>query len=107
MMTDDDVRVGRQGEELAYQRTTEAGRPASETVLEAVAEVSGRSLVTTDADDPAETLAPLYRTVDPDALDALVDSTSSDGHPAIRIEFTYCGYRVTADDSGLVTVREL
>lgn len=107
MMTEDDIRAGRQGEERTYYRTGEAGRPTSESVLEAVAEASGRSLVTDDAHDHSEALEPLYRTVDPDALDALVDSTSSDQYPPIRIEFTYCGYSVTADSTGLVAVREL
>lgn len=106
MTTEDEIDVGNDVERNHY-RSTEAGRSISASVLEAVAAASGRSLVTDDADDHTEALEPLYSTIDPDALDALLASKATDEHPPVRVEFTYCGYRVTADSTGLVTVDEL
>jgi hypothetical protein len=45
-------------------------------------------------------LDPLFEVVEPDALDALFNS--SDGY----VTFPYCGYEVTVDASGAVTVTE-
>lgn len=55
----------------------------SEVVLAAVAEREGV--------DEAELAEPLFRAIDPDALDRLF----RDGHG--RITFTYLGYRITVD----------
>lgn len=69
-------------------------RPASERVLEAVAEET--------AADPLEFEQPLADAIDADALDALF--RRDDG--AAAVEFTYLGYlvQVSADDS--VSVRQ-
>lgn len=48
--------------------------------------------------DPLE-LPPLYHTVDPDILDAVVHELDSG-----TIEFRYAGYSVTLDSSGTVSV---
>lgn len=64
----------------------------SEAVLRAVA----------DADDVAPTeLPPLYRAVDPDALDAVFRN-----RPAGTITFDYNGYTVTISDHVDVSVQE-
>jgi hypothetical protein len=64
----------------------ETMRTVSERVIRTVAEA-------TDT-DPA-TLPPLYESVDPDALNELVESMS-DG----EISFTYVGREVTVDSDG-------
>lgn len=101
MMTEDEIDGGRE-DWGAHHRSTFAGRSPSRSVLEAVASVSGRRLVADGAND--DSLDPLYETIDPDALDALLASGPDDEHPPVRVEFTYCGYPVEADSTGLVTV---
>lgn len=68
-----------------------------------VAEVAER-----DGTDPAEIDQSLYEILDPDALNGLFAPTKrgrarSDG----RVEFTYCGYEITAFSDGHVRAREL
>ena len=83
-----------------------AGRSPSQAVIQAVAAASGRSPVRDDDQDRKEPLEPLYDTVDPDALDALFASTSCGSPVPGRVEFVYCGYRVSVDGTGRVEVRE-
>jgi len=62
----------------------------SERVVEVVAETS---------DKDALELPPLYESIDPDALDALVDAMTNG-----EISFTYTDNRVTIDSDGTVSV---
>ena len=78
-------------------------RSPSRTVVEAVAEAE---------DIPPEELRPptyesLHAVVDPEALDALF-ATRSDGtpRPAGEVSFPFCGYAVTVEADGTVTVDE-
>lgn len=66
---------------------------ASEGILRAIAAVEGA--------DPTELTPPLYSVVDPEALDAVVESLSG---TAGWIEFDYRGYQVTVDGAGGVGV---
>lgn len=66
----------------------------SEGVVFAVSAVVGR---------PPEALDPLYDTVDPDALDALL-SRSQDGERRIRATFPFAGLAVTVDGPDRVEV---
>lgn len=61
-------------------------------IVEAVADETG--VAQTDV------LSPLYGTVDPDALDALVGSRAGDD---LRVRFRYHGCTVTVDGTGRVT----
>jgi len=45
-------------------------------------------------------LTPLYHTIDPDALDALVENAQQNDS-TLEIGFTYHGYSVTVTDEGL------
>lgn len=83
-----------------------AERSPSRAVIQAVAAASGRSPVRDDDQDHGEPLEPLYDAVDPDAPDALFASTSCDAPVPGRVEFVYCGYRVSVDGTGRVEVRE-
>jgi hypothetical protein len=69
---------------------------ASEVVIEAVAAATGR--------DPME-LPPLYRTVDPEAVDALFGGADGDPERDVFLSFTYAGAAVTVDDGGELTAR--
>jgi len=73
------------------ERTDEASASPSAAVVEAVAAAEGW--------EPAEVPEPLYESIDPDALEALVASVD-DG----RISFDYMGYEVTVDADGAVTL---
>lgn len=66
------------------------GSSVSERVVEAVAEYSN-----TDVLD----LAPLFDSVDPEALDGVVRSMS-DG----QVSFVYAGLRITVDSRGAIRV---
>jgi hypothetical protein len=52
--------------------------------------------------DPVD-LPPLQETVDVDALERLVDSADND---ALTVTFDYCGYEVTVDGDGDVSVED-
>ncbi|MWG33050.1 HalOD1 output domain-containing protein [Halomarina oriensis] len=52
--------------------------------------------------DPMRLEPPLNDVVDPDALDALCKGASMNGF----VVFSYCGYTVTVDADGVVTVEE-
>ncbi|WP_265109300.1 HalOD1 output domain-containing protein [Halosolutus halophilus] len=75
-----------------------AGDRASETVLTAVAAVTG--------DEPAD-LSPLYDVVEPDALDALCDHADRVGSDSVhRLWFPYEGVDVCVRSDGEVRILE-
>ncbi|ADD03888.1 uncharacterized protein Nmag_0297 [Natrialba magadii ATCC 43099] len=49
-------------------------------------------------------LPPLYNAVEPDAICALFTSTSTHDRDTGQVTFLYCGYRVTVDASGSISV---
>lgn len=59
-----------------------------------------REVATVDGVDPAELTPPLYEVIDPDALDAMVQTVGSD----VTVEFTYRGHAIRVDGSGRVAV---
>lgn len=54
--------------------------------------------------DPTE-LSPLFDAIDPDALDAIIDSAERRNTP-LDIEFSYHGYAVTVTSDGAVHVTD-
>ncbi|WP_049941582.1 HalOD1 output domain-containing protein [Haloterrigena turkmenica] len=79
-----------------------SAEPSSETpsleIIERVASL--------EETDPLA-LPPLYDTIDPDALDSLVQSSAADGaRTESTIRFTYCGYDVRVGADGGVVVSE-
>jgi len=61
--------------------------------------------VATATDSDPNALDPLYRTVDTDALDALVGGTES--HPAdLTVSFPYSGHLVVIDGDGSIRLYE-
>lgn len=64
-----------------------ADRPPSMTVVSAVADSEGT--------DPTE-LPPLYRAIDPDVLDSLIEDRS------VAVSFEYYGYSIAFDRAGTV-----
>lgn len=76
--------------------TANTRRSTSRRVIEAVADETGTA--------PTE-LAPLYRTVDPDSLDALFRSPPSEGRGGmLRVEFTFGGCRVVVSSDDTIAV---
>ncbi|WP_394353989.1 HalOD1 output domain-containing protein [Haloarcula sp. JP-L23] len=47
-------------------------------------------------------LPPLYETIDPDALDTLLDSLDED-NTAFSLEFTYAGQHISINTGGTVS----
>lgn len=80
--------------EQGVEFTVSEGSTASETVLDAVAAV--------ERTDPNDLTPPLYSVVDPEALDAFVESLNG---RAGRVEFVYRGHLVTVGGSGVISVR--
>jgi hypothetical protein len=70
----------------------------SQRVITAVAETTGN--------DPTE-VGPLYRVIDPDALDRLFDATPTNARAAGRVEFTFAGCDVVVHGNGAVEVAEI
>lgn len=69
----------------------------SEAVIDAVADREGV--------DPTELTVPLYEAIDPDALDAIVQ-TGPEADPSLRVEFDYYGYAVVVTGDGSVRVAD-
>lgn len=107
-----------------YRYRVPAGESVSEAVVAAVAAATGRQEVVAGpsaganvgadvdsdggarsegprADVEASALAPLYETVDPDALDALF---RPDGVSPVAVTFTYSGREVTVEGGTVVRV---
>ena len=70
----------------------------STAVIEAIAATTG-----TDEID----LDPLYETVDPDALDAVVAGRSNQMTDPVVVTFNYNGYRVVVNDGGRIELDPL
>lgn len=49
----------------------------------------------------------LYDAIDPDALDALLMPSNADGDDSLSVEFTYCGYHVSMDQDGHITLQPI
>jgi hypothetical protein len=97
--TADDADVSYDPEAGVYRANHEwnVGQPISTTVVYALAAALGV--------DPLD-LDPLYRFIDPDALDALFRPPSLfQGRNAVSVAFEVNGYAVTVDDTGRITVR--
>ncbi|MFC4450144.1 HalOD1 output domain-containing protein [Halorussus aquaticus] len=54
---------------------------------------------------PTEVTPPLYRVVDPDALNQLFETKWAASEDGPHVSFTYCGYEVTVEGAGDIVVR--
>ncbi|MFA9501572.1 HalOD1 output domain-containing protein [Natrinema sp. H-ect1] len=80
-----------------------SNRPPSQAVIEAVAEAEG---VQPEGLAPPA-YEPLHAVVDPTALDGLFAARSDGrGRPSGTVSFRFCGYDVTVDRDGRVTLEE-
>ncbi|WP_265110962.1 HalOD1 output domain-containing protein [Halosolutus halophilus] len=80
---------------------TTVKRPPSRAVIEAVASVEG---VPPDEVGPPE-YESLYEVLEPEALDSLfADQPDGTPRPGGFVSFTYCGYRITVEKCGTVTI---
>ncbi|THE64700.1 hypothetical protein D8Y22_11320 [Salinadaptatus halalkaliphilus] len=68
------------------------GKRPSDAVVETLAAANDT--------DPVDLEPPLYESIDLEALDALVESTSQ----SLTLEFTHAGHTVRVDESGAVTL---
>ncbi|TYL38234.1 hypothetical protein CV102_13645 [Natronococcus pandeyae] len=81
---------------VPIENGAEFGRPSLE-VISAVAE--------REDCQPSELRPPLYSVVDPETLDRLWRSASDTPHEVdASVSFTYCGYDVTIESDGTVSV---
>lgn len=60
-----------------------------------------------EGDHPDDLETPLYEVIDPDILEALIDSTGGEGYGSyLRVEFLCYGYIVTVHGTGGVSITE-
>lgn len=71
--------------------------PPSMKLIEAIAARKGVA--------PLDLSERLYDTIDPDALDALLTQPELNVGVPLSVEFTYCGYRVSMDQEGHITLQ--
>lgn len=81
------------------QTSTAGNNHISQSVIEAVAEA--------EQIDPVELSPTLFQIVDPDALDEIFASVSTDDQREGQVVFTYIGYEVTVSSEGVVSVEPL
>lgn len=99
-------RERRPGATTPYVQYVMQDQSISNAVIDAVTTVSGRDPLCdgtasdTDGDGP---LDPLYGAVDPDALDAIFRPGGENARPMV-VRFTYCGYGVTVESTGQITI---
>lgn len=63
------------------------------------------STVAAVAEQHPQELPPLYSFIDPDALDAVVESTTtSPSNGDVHVSFTFDGYPVTVHNAGIITI---
>ena len=78
-------------------------KPPTQSVIEAVADVEG--VPPEELRPPA--YEPLHEAIDPDALDALfANRADGAGRPGGRVSFSYCGYLVTVEADGTVSLED-
>jgi len=90
-----------------YITSKEDGQPISQTVINAVAELSNRAVVPDDSTpegDASSPLPPLYEAINPDALNTICHSASADTETIVT--FTYCGYEVTLKNGDEIMIFE-
>lgn len=73
--------------------------PPSTEVIEVVATRKGVA--------PVDLSECLHDVVDPDALDGLLTAPTSDADEPVTVGFTYCGYHVTINGDGRITLDEV
>jgi len=85
----------------------DADRPPIRAVIDAVATVTDcRPVKGGDSEGDAEVLEPIYRTVDPEALNALVASSQRGSPAGATVIFRYCGHEVIVESDGVVRVSD-
>lgn len=81
-----------------YEATFDpSGRPVSQRVVEAVAAYRGLEPTALD---------PLYTSIDPDALDALLADRDGGPDRSVDLSFRYAGLTVTVDADGTIRLSE-
>ena len=91
----------------AYIVRKEDGQSVTQTILEAVAELSNRSIIPDDTapkGDASTPLPPLYEAINPDALNTVCQSATDEIE--LAVSFTYCGYGVTVKNGDEIVVFE-
>lgn len=92
----DDTETGSEDEERIRAEFDWSSWTPSEGVIETVANAANV--------DPTA-IKPLYGSVEPDALDALVRLDGRDPKHGVTVTFTHEGYEVQVRSDGVVTVR--
>lgn len=90
-----------------YILRKEAGQSVTQTILEAVAELSNRPVIPDDPTpkgDASTPLPPLYESINPDALNTICQSATDETE--VTVSFTYCGYEVTVKNGDEIVVFE-
>ncbi|MFA9418170.1 HalOD1 output domain-containing protein [Natrinema sp. HArc-T2] len=77
--------------------TAEPDEDLSMMIIELISDLEGV--------DPVELSPPLYSVINPEALDALFHSASSDApQTSGHVQFVYCGYEIRVQSDGEIAV---
>lgn len=88
---------GRRDTPLQFDRQWDGNQSVAEAVVEAVADVEGAN---------PESLPPMERSINPDALDSLFDTAGDEAQLGGCVTFSYYGYTVAVRSTGQVLLRE-
>ena len=90
-------------EDTATTYTISANQSVTAAIIEAVAEYSDTD-PSPEAPEGASTdaLEPLYHSIDPDALEALIDCSTPE--TGVEITFQYMGYEITVSSEGYLWI---
>ena len=93
-------------EGTATTYTISANQSVTEAIIEAVAEYSETdpSPEFTPEGASTDTLEPLYHSIDPDALEALIDCSRPETGKGVEITFQYMGYEITVSSEGYLWI---
>lgn len=80
-----------------FDPTWDGNQSVAETVAEAVAEVAGAN---------PESLPPMERSINPEALDSLFETAGEEAPLGGCVTFSYYGYTVVVRSTGQVLLRE-
>lgn len=98
---------GNSGEPRGQTYRVDPDQSISEAIIYAVADASGCPPLPESEEtgrDIEESLDPLYRAIDPDALESLFSSSPAERERDIEVSFSYHDRRITVESSGTIRI---
>jgi hypothetical protein len=100
-----DSGTANKGKELTYELAP--SEHPSEAIVKTVAEATDCNVIESTGGDKSNVLDPLYKTVDPEALDSLFQSTARGDERLGQVSFRYNGCEIEVHSSDFVKVKQI